>query len=371
MTKTNKSTDYSMEMMMEDPEVKIPLSFPSEQAKSQASGRRTGGQASARRAEEGQAFLRWVQGLTSTAFGNSIVTPAIPMPAIPMPAIPMPEIPMPAIDIDELMIKNDFSAQEELHKSTINDHDHYPYLEKLENYVDIKFLYKNTRGKPTENNLNSLHLAAINGETKAVEDILKQGVIISTEVPFYKLTPLHLAALNGYTETVEVLLANGADTKMLDRMHRTASELAGLNGHSETAEKIEEYNLNKRLFKIINLHKNKTSNLPTYAQNGVGPDIFKSVDEMLKAFDNKRKLDNQTAVKEVALAGQAKNTERNIKRRQVSSEQLKRSIPIEEVALDPVASEDTRKPSADLKGRDPLLSNSFSTQMKNAEGRKY
>jgi hypothetical protein len=367
MTKTNKSTDYSMDMMMEEPPVKIPLSFPSEQAKSQASGRRTeeqaskrraGGQASARRAEEVKDFLRWVRGLTSTAVGNSIPTPAIPTPAIPMPAI----------DIDELMINTDFIPQEELQKSTMNDH--YPYLEKLENYVDIKFLYKNTKGKPTENNLNSLHIAAINGETKAVEDILKQGVIISTEVPFYKLTPLHLAALNGYTETVEVLLANGADTKMLDRMHRTASEIAGLNGHSETVEKIEEYNLNERLFKIIKLHKNETSDLPTYGQKGVGPDIFKSVDEMLKAFSNKRKLDNQTAVKEVAFAGQAKNAEREIKRRRVSSEQLTRSTPIIkrtfpalEADLDPVASEDTKKPSANLKGRDRLFSNLFPDQM--------
>ena len=367
MTKTNKSTDYSMEMM-EEPPVKIPLSFPSEQAKSQASVRRTEEQASKRRAEEVKDFLRWVRGLTSTAVGKSIPMPAIPMRAIPTPAIPTPAIPMPAIDIDELMINTDFIPQEELQKSTMNDH--YPYLEKLENYVDIKFLYKNTKGKPTENNLNSLHIAAINGETKAVEDILKQGVIISTEVPFYKLTPLHLAALKGYTETVEVLLANGADTKMLDRMHRTASELAGLNGHSETVEKIEEYNLNERINKIIKLHKNETSDLPTYGQKGVGPDIFKSVDEMLKAFSNKRKLDNQTAVKEVAFAGQAKNAEREIKRRRVSSEQLTRSTPIIkrpfpalEADLDPVASEDTKKPSANLKGRDRLFSNLFPDQM--------
>ena len=118
------------------------------------------------------------------------------------------------------------------------------------------------------------------------------------------------------------------------------------------------------------MHKNETSDLPTYGQKGVGPDIFKSVDEMLKAFSNKRKLDNQTAVKEVAFAGQAKNAEREIKRRRVSSEQLTRSTPIIkrtfpalEADLDPVASEDTKKPSANLKGRDRLFSNLFPDQM--------
>ena len=240
---------------------------------------------------EVKAFKGWVEDLRHVTY-SLIPMPAIPMPAIPMPAIEIEEPPQGIINREEPATGTNSTPQKNPQNPAMNNH--YPYLKNLlGDYPNTKSLYLYTRNKPTGNNLNRLHIAAISGETKTVENILKEDKTNrNTEVPFYNLTPLHLAALNGHTETVQVLLANGADTKMLDRMDRTAFELATLNGHAETAKNIEEYKLNERLNEginaIMNVHKTGP-NFPTrYPGYGVVTNISESEREMFRAFESKR-----------------------------------------------------------------------------------
>ncbi len=248
------------------------------------------------------------------AIRAAIPMPAIPMPAIPMPAIPMQAIqaaipmqgipapvnpmqgipapvkPMDAVDIDYLLYELD-----ELQNSAMNDR--FPYLYRLDDCINMKLFYDKKRGRHTENNLNSLHIAAITGDNIEVENILTKGLPINTQVPIYELTPLHLAVILGNTKTVKALLENGADTKKADCRGRTASDLAPIGLDPETAKKIigliEEHELKKRIDKIINVHPYNLP--PLLPANYIQPDIQKSVQEMLGSF-KKPKLDNEQVV---------------------------------------------------------------------------
>ncbi|XP_056631478.1 ankyrin repeat domain-containing protein 16-like [Diorhabda sublineata] len=93
--------------------------------------------------------------------------------------------------------------------------------------LDIcRILIKRGADISCKNNLNLtlLHLASSQGNIEMISFILKDLMININETCKTGLTPLHCAAKNNHKEAYEFLIKQGADTNILDKFHRKASE---------------------------------------------------------------------------------------------------------------------------------------------------
>lgn len=80
--------------------------------------------------------------------------------------------------------------------------------------------------------------AAQKGQALQLEKIVGQGVPVNARDSAGR-TALMLAAINGQTTAVQKLLALGADSTLLDRDGLSAARQARRMGHARTAEVIE------------------------------------------------------------------------------------------------------------------------------------
>lgn len=79
-----------------------------------------------------------------------------------------------------------------------------------------------------------LHRAALTGDTRAIQQLIKSGVSVDTKDD-YQYTPLHQAAANGHTPAVQLLIAHGASVNATGDLQATPLYLATLGGHVEAA----------------------------------------------------------------------------------------------------------------------------------------
>jgi ankyrin repeat protein len=85
--------------------------------------------------------------------------------------------------------------------------------------------------------INPLIAAAMNGHADMVALLAAQNINVDQLSGLqYKENALHLAARNGYTEVIEELLKAGADVNALEGTNSTALMYAAYNGHLETVE---------------------------------------------------------------------------------------------------------------------------------------
>ncbi|MFM7469299.1 MAG: ankyrin repeat domain-containing protein [Vampirovibrionales bacterium] len=80
-----------------------------------------------------------------------------------------------------------------------------------------------------------LHIAAIEGNTRLVEDLLLQGANVDSTNSFEK-TPLHEASVSGHTKVVKILLAHGAKVNKTDHNGVTPLFKASIWGEPEVAK---------------------------------------------------------------------------------------------------------------------------------------
>jgi hypothetical protein len=88
---------------------------------------------------------------------------------------------------------------------------------------------------PCNLRVRALHLAALNGSSKAVKTLLHLGASCDAADSFGR-TPLHYAARAGQVAAAEVLLAAGSDVNAQDRAGATPLAAAARGGHAAVVE---------------------------------------------------------------------------------------------------------------------------------------
>lgn len=86
-----------------------------------------------------------------------------------------------------------------------------------------------------------LHGAALNGQDGVVRLLIHRGADIDTKDDKYGTTPLHLAAYKGYKNVVQILLEKGADLNVKDREGDTPLDNALEGGHREVVEIMKKH----------------------------------------------------------------------------------------------------------------------------------
>jgi ankyrin repeat protein len=83
--------------------------------------------------------------------------------------------------------------------------------------------------------------AVLSNDTRAIEELLKQGVNINLPSnPSTGLTPLHLAVFFSKPETVLLLIQKGADIDLGDAQNRTPLIVAAIQGKNAAAKLLLE-----------------------------------------------------------------------------------------------------------------------------------
>jgi len=85
-----------------------------------------------------------------------------------------------------------------------------------------------------------LYIAARDGDTQTVTDLLNQGADPNIQRNDDGFTPLYGAAMLGYTQTITELLNHGADPNLQDNRGLTPVSLARNIGNEQIARLLEE-----------------------------------------------------------------------------------------------------------------------------------
>ncbi len=111
---------------------------------------------------------------------------------------------------------------------------------------NLDFIIKNLSKKIGENlysigkyNLTLVHIAAIGGDTEALEDCKRAGLDMEAK-DNRGMTPAHLAALNGHTEALKYLESIGANLEAKSNHNMTPAHLATFFGKTETLKYLVE-----------------------------------------------------------------------------------------------------------------------------------
>jgi ankyrin repeat protein len=128
---------------------------------------------------------------------------------------------------------------------------------------DIPQIFRNSKNIP-------IFAAALKGDSKAVEALLKKDSGNKNITDKWGRTPLHAAAWGGHTSVVKILLEKGGNIEAVDSSGRTSLRLAAEGGHVAVVKELLahkartdvvdkygwtplDYALNKHHMEIINL----------------------------------------------------------------------------------------------------------------------
>ena len=84
----------------------------------------------------------------------------------------------------------------------------------------------------------ALHIAAYDGHTAIVQDLLNARAQTEVYDSTYKSTPLHHAAIQGHSHIVQLLLNARANTKAVNQFGETALQLAVKHDHFDVARRL-------------------------------------------------------------------------------------------------------------------------------------
>ncbi|MBY0353594.1 ankyrin repeat domain-containing protein [Candidatus Babeliales bacterium] len=151
-------------------------------------------------------------------------------------------------NIDELkqLLRQD-NLKPALHFATNNNKPEC--LHTILSYAQEKNMLLETLRTTNERGQTALHVAAINGFTLCMQEIV---MLVHSDPAILNLrdnknqTPLHLAAQHDHEECVRILLAAGADTEFSDTHGNTAAQCARQNRHEDIAMIIEKNEKNKK-----------------------------------------------------------------------------------------------------------------------------
>ncbi|TGZ59894.1 hypothetical protein CRM22_008823 [Opisthorchis felineus] len=101
--------------------------------------------------------------------------------------------------------------------------------------------------KETEDSVSNgylIYLAAANGDSEKIEDLLKIDQNITYVDETTGMMPVHIAAAWGNPKCLEVLVNNGADINQHDELLCTPMHHAARNGHTQTFEWLRDHGAN-------------------------------------------------------------------------------------------------------------------------------
>ncbi|XP_035669476.1 GA-binding protein subunit beta-1-like [Branchiostoma floridae] len=84
-----------------------------------------------------------------------------------------------------------------------------------------------------------LHVAAFNGQQKAVEGLLKGSTSVDIRDQ-EMMTPLHWAAIGGHPQICEAFIKHGAEVNAKDQHEKTPLQWAVELNHSEVCEILQQ-----------------------------------------------------------------------------------------------------------------------------------